>query len=169
MDALAYRWPGFAWEAAERRLEAAGGRGAVVGPQGHGKSTLLRAWLARRERLGDRVAHVRLAFGQRRLPSGPTPWSGLAQWVWVDSAEQLGRRGWEELLRSVAPEVRLVVTTHAPCRLPTVVECSTSPGLLEELVRELTGETIDGADLWRRHRGNIRLALRELYDARAEE
>jgi hypothetical protein len=85
--------------------------------------------------------------------------------VFVDSAEQLGWLGWRELRRLTVAAGALLITTHRRGHLPTVFVCRTSPELLGELVRELTGEPRDCSALWRRHRGNIRLALRELYDA----
>lgn len=88
--------------------------------------------------------------------------------VFLDSAEQLGWFGWREVLLLTRRANALVVTVHRPGRLRTVMDCSSSPQLLAELVGELTGRDGKMDDLWRRHGGNIRLALRELYDTCAD-
>ena len=49
-------------------------------------------------------------------------------------------------------------------RLPTLIECASSPRLLAGLIAELSDQPFDAESLWLRHRGNIRLALRSLYD-----
>lgn len=167
VDALAYRAPEFDWQRLEERLAAAGGRGAIVGPEGHGKTTLLLDWMARRRAAGDAVHFIKLAGKQRRIAAGQRELVQSRGWVFVDSAEQLGWLGWRELLRLTARASRLVVTTHRPGRLPTVFTCRTSPQLLDELVRELTGGDTDCAGSWHRHGGNVRLSLREFYDRSA--
>lgn len=58
-------------------------------------------------------------------------------------------------------------TLHARGWLPTLATLTTSPALLAELVRELTGETMSCEALYHQHRGNLRAALRELYDRAA--
>jgi hypothetical protein len=164
VDALRYRAPGFGWEDLEARLAAVGRRGAIVGPEGHGKTTLLLEWTERRRAAGEKVVFFRIAEKQRRLSADQRRRACSGGFVFVDSAEQLGWLGWRELLRLTQRASGLVVTTHRPGRLPTVFACRTSPRLLEELARELSGEEADGAGCWERHGGNVRLALRELYD-----
>jgi hypothetical protein len=164
VDALAYRAEGFSWASLEERLRVAGGRGAIVGPEGHGKTTLLTQWAARRESLGDRVVFLRVASGQRRLTDTQRRLPAQGAWIFLDSAEQLGWLGWRELRRLTSGAATLVVTTHLPGRLPTVYSCRTSAELLSELAGELHGAHPDCDALWQRHRGNVRLALRELYD-----
>lgn len=167
VDALAYRAPDFDWTLLDQRLTASAGRGAVVGPQGHGKTTLLCEWMARRRAAGDEVVFIKLAEKQRRLDAAQRELVSTPGSVFVDGAEQLGWLGWRELLRRTARASRLVVTTHRPGRLPTVFTCRTDPHLLGELVRELTGDDSDCASAWLRHRGNVRLALREFYDLKS--
>jgi hypothetical protein len=58
----------------------------------------------------------------------------------------------------------LVITSHRPGLLPTLFECTTSPELLAEIVGELSGADLEAGELYERHRGNVRDALRELYD-----
>ncbi|HEY5792772.1 MAG TPA: hypothetical protein VIS74_05700 [Chthoniobacterales bacterium] len=163
IEALAYRAPDFDWAELEARLTRLGGQGALVGPKGHGKTTLLEQWAAR----VPGSLHFRIAEGQRFLT--PAQRQALcesrAAFVLVDSAEQLGWLGWRELRRRVGNARRLAITTHRPGRLPTLRHCQTSPQLLGELAAELTGVPRDCTALWRRHRGDLRRALRELYDA----
>ena len=63
----------------------------------------------------------------------------------------------------------LIVTSHQPGLLPTLHEHSTTPELLAEIVTELGGEADpeEIAELFARHGGDLRLALRELYDRSA--
>jgi len=68
----------------------------------------------------------------------------------------------------------LVVTLHRPGRLPTLADCTTSPPLLQGLIDELlagAGPAVDlpvelpsAEELHRRHGGDVRTALHELYD-----
>ena len=55
--------------------------------------------------------------------------------------------------------------------LPMLVECTTNPALLERIVEPLSPardvRTPSAGDLFARPRGNIRDALRELYDLHA--
>jgi DNA polymerase III delta prime subunit len=81
----------------------------------------------------------------------------------VDGAEQLTRLQWFRLrLRRGG----LVVTTHRRGMLPELHECRTSPALLREIASSLGVELTEDecSALHRRHAGNIRESLRELYD-----
>lgn len=166
MDALAYRAPGFSWEDFERRVAALGGRAAIVAPPGHGKSTLLDGFARRLAARGDRIRRLQIEFRQRRLRREQrTAFSG---WWLVDGVEQLAWPGWLELRWLARGSRGLVVTSHRPGRLPTAHACRTSPALLDELRRELTGAGLPDAEArWRRHRGDVRAALRECYDQAA--
>ncbi|MCU0915380.1 MAG: hypothetical protein MUC88_12565, partial [Planctomycetes bacterium] len=59
-----------------------------------------------------------------------------------------------------------------PGLLPTLLECSTSPALLETIVDELQPHPVTPVrslnDLYERHQGNLRECLRELYDLYAQ-
>jgi hypothetical protein len=166
IDALRYRARDFSWDELETRLERAQGRGALVGPKGHGKTALLDEWAARCEARGEGVIRLRIREGQRFL-------DGLQREklracaadasVFLDSAEQLSAPGWWELRWRVRQASRFVITAHRPGLLPTVRECRTSAELLADLVCELTGERRECAALWARHGGNVREALFELY------
>jgi hypothetical protein len=164
VDALAYRADGFSWEELEGRLQRKGGLGAIVGPEGHGKTTLLTQWADRRRDAGSRVNFVRIREGQRWLKDFQRAQISLGGWVFIDSAEQLSLPGWYEVRWLAVRAEALIITAHRGGRLPVLFRCQTNPALLSELVRELTGESRDCTELWKRHRGNVRMALRELYD-----
>jgi hypothetical protein len=170
IDGLAYRPNGVTWSALITRLEALGGRAAIVGPEGSGKTTLLEG-LARR--LSGSIVLIRLGAGATR------PWPQLRRAlprpvtrdhvVLVDAAERLRATAWLRLRHATRRARGLVITAHRPGRLPTLIECRGSPELLAELVAELApgrpARMLD--ELFHRHDGNIRLCFRELYDRHA--
>ncbi len=164
LEKLAFREPGFCWEDLDARLIAAGGRGAIVGPEGHGKTTLLLEWRDRWEADGWNTVCVRTERGQRRLGEAQRRGLVSAETVFADSAEQLDWIGWREFLALTRSAHRVVITTHRPGRFAPVHVCRTSASLLHELVNELHVAENDCQSLWHRHRGNLRNALRELYD-----
>lgn len=165
VEALRYRSEGFSWDALEARLISMGGRGAIVGPHGHGKTTLLLEWAARCRRRGEGVIAFRLRERQRLLDADQRILlrDCTARKVFVDSAEQLSLPGWIELRWLCRRAGKLIVATHRPGRLRTLLRCRTSAALLEELTMELTGMRKDRALLWHKHAGNVRGALSELY------
>jgi hypothetical protein len=174
VHSLAYRLEGTSWEALLERLDALRFRAALVGPHGHGKSTLLKEIAARLEARGLAVRKVLLHEGERWLTreqrrtllQGVTPRDLLL----LDGAEQLCRPAWLDLQWRSRRAAGLLVTSHRPGLLPTLHECRTGPALLAALVGELLGrkgEEIQAGDLLSRHRGNVRDALAELYDLHA--
>ncbi len=169
VEALGFRGEGFSWEVVEARLEEVGGRGAIVGPCGRGKTTLLGEWCARRRELDGAARMIRIREGQRRLKPEEREIARRTGggWVLLDGAEQLGWLGWREFLHLVRGSGRVVVSTHEAGRLPTVWECASSAGLLRRLVGELGGEAVDCEAIWGRCRGDLRMALRDFYDRAA--
>ena len=153
------------------RLAALRYRAAIIGPHGSGKTTLLEDLAQVLGARGFRITHVRLDTDDPRLPRD---WPararhlGAADIVCVDGAEQLGPLGWARLRWQTREASGLIVTTHRPGRLPTLVACTTTPALLARIVRTLAPdagfEAPPIADLFARHDGNVREALRELYD-----
>lgn len=171
-DRLSYRAPGFGWSELLARLETIGGRGAIRGAQGSGKSTLLRELEVRLAVKGLEVRRLRPSPDDRRLAKRQ-----LRAWLegvgpntvlLLDGADRVGWLEWRRLVRSARSAAALVITTHREGRLPTLHRCSTSTALLEELVTELAGpsevEAISVAELLARENGNVRTALRALYD-----
>jgi len=170
--AVRYRLSGTTWEELLARLAALGGRGALVGPEGSGKTTLLEDLAPRLAGQGFRVHLVPLREGER-LPAEPgraLPRSlGAGDAVLVDGADALSRLAWLGLRRRTRLAGGLVVTAHRPGLLPTLHQCATDPELLAGIVCGLLGEEEARAapcprELFARHRGNLRTALRELYD-----
>jgi hypothetical protein len=132
------------WDELLRRLEAQGMRGAIVGPEGSGKTTLLEDLDERLRRSGRRV-------------------------LILDGADELARRGWREFLRRASEAEGCVVTAHREGFLPTLIRTRTTPAILEQAVMAASGRSCESFgmsadELWMRHNGNVRTALRELYD-----
>ena len=149
-----------------RRLGAA----AIEGPHGHGKTTLLVALAETCGAAGVPVNVVRVRSWRDALAVGAAlrglPPGGLAC---VDGWESLGPvRGPLRLAARLLGR-RLLVTSHGPEALPVLRRCRTTPALLRAVVARLPAragriadEEVDEA--FRRHAGNVRDALFDLYD-----
>jgi hypothetical protein len=170
---IRYRLLEGTWDGLLSRLAAYDHRAAIVGPEGSGKTTLLedlaprlqaRGFAPRELRLDDRTPRFEPAF-LKRLSDEVGPRDALL----LDGAEQMGWWAWRRFVRGTRRAGALVVTSHRPGLLPTLLRCRTTPALLGEIAAELAGGPVDGvAGLFARHGGNVRLALRELYDVHAE-
>jgi hypothetical protein len=173
VHAIRYRLSGVTWEGLLARLAALGHRAALVGPHGHGKTTLLEDLGERLAGRGLRVRTATLRLGERRL--GPARSAALfrdpdpGDLLLVDGAEQLDPLSWWTLRLRSRAAAGLIVTSHRPGLLPTLYECRTTPELLAGIVADLEGRAgeEEAAELFARHGGDLRLALRELYDRRA--
>lgn len=127
------------------RFEEGGRRGALVGPRGHGKTTLWLEMASRLEHRGWQVHRLRLSSearrpgreAARRLLDALRAPSASNLVVAIDGAEQWS--AWEWLLWRwrLRRAGGVLVTVHRPGRLPTLHRARTSPELLGELVREL--------------------------------
>ncbi|HMP79533.1 MAG TPA: hypothetical protein PKD54_08785 [Pirellulaceae bacterium] len=172
LDALVYCPLNESWEQLTSRLADMNFRALIVGPEGRGKSTLLRglsAWWMDR---GYPAGTLRLAWGQRRLTLPQLdsveklPDEAI---LFVDSLEQLSWFGWRQLKAKSNRLRGILATSHRGGRLPILIECRTTLQLLIDLVKRLTGSA-DELDsdflraLFVRHRGDIRRCLRALYD-----
>ena len=174
---IRYRPRGWTWDELLSRLASLDYRAAIVGPEGRGKTTLLQDLEPHLAALGFGVKHLRLT---RERPSFPRQWLrrffdevGPADVLLFDGAEQLSRWGWWRFRRMARRARGVVTTSHRPGMLPTLVECDTDVELLREIVQDLAthaapvnAEPVDS--LFARHDGNVREALRELYDRYAE-
>lgn len=155
------------------RLEKMSYCAAIIGPEGSGKTTLLEDIGAALEKQRQRIKNVFVN------DSSPMTWQSSrelfmqirpGQIVLLDGADSIARATWQALKRGVLRRAGgLVVTAHKTGLMPTLIECSTTPELFSKIVSEITnGEQGIARDLldevYHRNKGNIREALRELYD-----
>lgn len=153
------------------RLKETGGCGVLVGPHGSGKSTRLAACEAAARNSGLRVRTLRLRRWSdvvsvlRRLLTLPS-----GSLLCIDSLEQAGRLGVSCLARLARLRgILLLATCHEPLGLPALVDCRTSPELLERIVDHLPPHDgcvtqRDLANAFAASDGNLREALFDLYD-----
>lgn len=168
-----YRLDEHGWTALITALRRQGGRGLIVGPHGSGKTTLLEDLAARLAERGWRIRWARLHRESPQLTSATMDFDpsvvGPDDFVLLDGAELLRAATWWRFRWQTRRAGGLVITAHATGRLPTLWRCETSAALLQQIVASLgtSLSVVDAARLHRRHAGNIRDALRELYDQAA--
>lgn len=171
-----YRLLQGSWDDLLSRLQELNSRAAIVGPEGRGKTTLLEDLAERLSRQGRDTRWLRLNQQRPSLPS--RQWrhffDGLkpTDIIFVDGAEQLGRWAWRRLRRRTQSCAGLVITSHNPGLLPTLIDCQTTLPLLTEIVSQLVPSPSDQLQqttrrLFNKHNGNLRDTLRELYDLHA--
>lgn len=167
-----YQPQGWTWDELLNRLRALRFRAAIVGPKGSGKTTLLEDLAGLLSDRGYVTRHCRLTTENRSF--GVADWRritshlGPRDIVLLDGCEQLSWIRWHHFRLATHGAGGLIVTTHFPGRLPTLLRTTTSPMLLAQILRQLTVERpADMDDLHARHRGNLREAIRELYDCAA--
>ena len=155
------------------RFDALGRCGAIVGPKGHGKTTLIEDLCDLWTQRGLSTRTVRLSSVDRAAAFGlccqvlATCEPGHI--LVIDGAEQLGWFRWQRFRRAVPERIGLLVTTHRPGRLPTLFECRTSPELLLQAVTNIAPHVLSEVEadlrpLFKHSAGNIRECLRSLYD-----
>ena len=165
-----YRPQGWSWDGLLDRLAKMNYRAAIVGPEGRGKTTLM-------EDLGSRLCERGFGVQTVRLTRERSPFDRVwlrdffasvtpGHVILFDGAEQLSRPAWWRFRRLTRRAGGLVITSHRTGMLPTLVECETDAALLAGIIRDLlpSRSRDDAAELFARHRGNVRDALRELYD-----
>jgi hypothetical protein len=175
--ALTFRFAeGHSIEGLVAKLAAHDWRGEIIGPHGSGKSTLLEALRPALVAADCRVHAIALREGQRRLPRSVWDWlanesRGQRVLVIVDGYEQL--RWWERAKlkrRCDAVGVGLVVSSHEPTGLPTLIRLAPERALIEELVSTLCARAptdITAADVAASHAchgANVREVFFALYD-----
>jgi hypothetical protein len=168
-----YRLAGETWEQLLARLRQMHYRAALVGPRGTGKTTLLEDLEPRLAALGFVPQSFHLYADQCRWNPAWTEsfFAGLGprDMILLDGAEQMPRLGWWRFRQRCCHAGGLIITSHRAGLLPTLITCRTSPELLRDILGLLLGP--DGQipnemilRLYRRHHGNLREVLRELYD-----
>jgi hypothetical protein len=165
------------WDEILTRLAQLGFRAAIVGPKGSGKTTLLEDLVPRLQRLGFVPRLFRLDEDHRRLPTAVERdlcrCMTQRDLVLLDGAEQMAWWWWWRFRQGCRRGGGLIITSHRPGLLPTLIECRPSPELLDQVVRELLGEAapvlqVPSRRLYQECRGNVREVLRGLYDLCAE-
>jgi len=170
---IRYRLSEAEWGELVERLAQMKYRGALVGRDGAGKSTLLQDIKEYFDRQGR--AH-KMVFVSEDIAVG---WKQIKEVLeskpqkaimLVDGADHLSKICWIRLKRWVIRnDMGLIITSHHQGMLDTLMECRTTVELLKEIVGEFMKESEPVADeileqLYRKHDGNVRDALRELYD-----
>jgi hypothetical protein len=169
-----YRLDASGWALLFARLRALRHCGAIVGPHGSGKTTLLEDLAVRLEANGWRIKQVQLTVEFPALGHSISSRELAAleprDLLLLDGAEQLSWLQWRWLRLRSRGAGGVIITTHEAGRLPTLWRCSTTPGLLRDLSGSLGVPLAEpeAIALYTRHAGNLRNALRELYDRHAE-
>lgn len=162
-----------AWESLWLQLENYHYRAAIIGAHGRGKSTLLDSFAAQLQSRGWHVRRLKLNDLQRNFDReiwrDLLPTLEARDFILLDGAEQLSFWRWKLFLQHTKTAGGILITSHRSGLLPTLFECRSSPQLLHSLIIYLdckmqeTNEDQARA-LFEKHRGNMRDALRELYD-----
>lgn len=175
---LRYRFHDDDWPSLLSRLHSLNDRAAIVGPHGSGKTTLLEELGERLSAQGFRAHRLFLNEQCRTLPAEFVRIArggfGPKDIILFDGCEQLGPFAWQWFRWQTRRADGLVITTHRPGRLPTLLTCESTPALLSELVGQLLDQSDTMTDenlqrLFERHRGNLRDAIRELYDRATDD
>lgn len=171
LEALRFQPQGTTWSALLARLKELRYRAAIIGPHGSGKTTLLEQLQAP---LRDAGLTPRLLFrnadGPGRLPDA---WREAVTHAAGDDVLLVDGYGHCHMLarawlrrQTARRGAGLVVTGHRPAALPTLLHTGTSPALLADLLTELgvdvPAERVEA--LFAAHHGNLREAMRQLYD-----
>lgn len=154
------------------RWENQGRRGALIGPHGSGKTTLLEDLATPLTARGYQLLNLQLSREKQQFSS--EDWHGLQNMtpqtvIFCDGAEQLNFLDWLRLKQISKSAAGVLITSHRAGLLPTLLECRTSPQLLQEILHQILGNDaiiwdVECEALWARHNSDLRLALREIYD-----
>lgn len=162
---------GETWDDLFKRLASLHYRAAVIGPEGTGKTTFL-----------EDVAPLLQAHGFRPRPLwmnrdevtaqevlGQADGAGPADFFLFDGAEQLSWWQWRCFLRRTRRAGGILISGHRAGRLPTLLQCRTTPALLRSILGTLIPTdplpTLAVCEeLLDEHDGNVRETLRFLYD-----
>ncbi len=166
IDRLPYRLTGATLDHLAGRFAALGGRAAIAGDHGAGKSRLLATLADHLEARGR--PSLRIRCGRDPLPSAEELAGRL---LVADELDELGRLRRRLLLARACRAGGVLAAVHrVPRDLPLLHRCTVDASLVAELVRDLTGAPPppDLAPLLRDHAGNVRALFRHLYDRTAD-
>jgi predicted ATP-binding protein involved in virulence len=182
VESLAFQRPDISLEDIMVRLKRLNYRAAIIGPEGSGKTTLLEAIGAGLQQQGFQTVYLKFDTENKKLKKDlfeHNPKKRItSQALLVDGVEQLSWLSWKRLCFYMRNAKAFIITSHAKTRIrrmmPTLLNTSTSPELLFNLVLKLVGEKQmisrqKTSRLFDKHHGNIRLAMRELYDIWADK
>jgi predicted AAA+ superfamily ATPase len=153
------------------RLSEMNYRAEITGPHGAGKTILHETIESRLKANGLSVITLRLhAEGDNnRLAARLSKDARTDDIIMLDGADHISPRAWKRFLKATQDAPGLIITTHTQGMLPTLISCHTTPALQYRIVTTLTGkDTPDlrtlSNTLYKKYSGNIRFALRDLYD-----
>ena len=166
--AIRYRPLDASWSELLDRLDRMNYRAAIAGPKGSGKTTLIEDLIPHLVARGLAPRLIRLSE-ESRVVDESLLWDLTAcDIVLLDGAEQLNALSWLHFRWLTRRAGGLIITVHRPSRLPTLLRTTTTPQLLQQITNELLGGNTPPParieELYATHRGNLREALRELYD-----
>lgn len=161
------------WPELLERLRTMEYRGAIVGPEGSGKTTLLEDLGRHLAEEGRTCRSIFITLDVKVPPREIRAAVNAADYdiLLIDGADHLHPLVFGIIEHKTARGRKgLVITSHRPNLLPTLIECHTSPDLFGQIVETLapSGDCPENiAAVYHKHKGNIRDALRELYDLTA--
>lgn len=178
IEKIPYCLRGLSRKALYARIQTMHFRGALVGAQGTGKTTLLEEIGQELSAQGKEVCSLRLteenpSFSWKRLNSlRAMMHKNLI--VLLDGADRMSRLQWEIFQRMTRPAGGMIITTHALKWLPQIFHCETDLYVLKEVLQNLLADAHaliwdDARVLFYQYDGNIRLVLRDLYESFAED
>ncbi len=175
IDSIPYRFIDGGWDELLSNLSRMGWRGAIVGPHGCGKTTLLHELSIKLDSCGFKP--LLISFNSDRRSPDASEWESLSnpiqqkQFLLIDGAEQLPWYLWRRIKWLSKSFSGLVVTCHQPGILPTLYNCRPSVTLCREILGELVRDKpallnlgIEVERIYEESNGNMRSVFRELYD-----
>ncbi|MFP4581574.1 MAG: hypothetical protein ACLFQ6_12680 [Candidatus Sumerlaeia bacterium] len=160
-----------------QRLEALDYRGAIVGPESSGKTTLLEDLQPPLEAKGYICHFLRLNLEKRcfsHAEMAEIAQNSTKDTIFLfDGAEQLGFWRWKSFRRKSRLAGGLIITSHRPGLLPTLLECRGSLEILQVILGRLDPEMPEklrqrASKLYSLRQGNIREVLRDYYEIYAD-
>jgi energy-coupling factor transporter ATP-binding protein EcfA2 len=170
LERIPFRFQIGDWQQHLKRLKQLKFRVAIVGKKGSGKTTLLEQLQGR---INQHLVQLPLDKTQHeQLLATAVEASRNGKVVLLDGIERLTFWQRRKIYSATKSGPGLIVVVHRPCKLPTWVHCRTNPELMDSMLLELDlDQTVyrsAGRDAFQQAGGNIRDALRLLYDQFAD-